>query len=45
MKSYSEICWLGYTHATVSIVFTLFSVEVFILLFLQYVGLIGPIRW
>ncbi len=45
MKSYSEISWPGYTHATVSVLLTLFSVGVFILLFLKCVWLIGPIRW
>jgi hypothetical protein len=45
MKSAPEISWLGYTHATVSVLLTLFSVGVFILLFLKCVGLIGPIRW
>ena len=45
MKSYSEICWPGYTHATVSVLLTLFSVGVFISLLLKCVGLIGPIRW
>ena len=45
MKSYSEISWPGYTHATVSVLLTLFSVGVFISLFLQCFGLIGPIRW
>jgi hypothetical protein len=45
MKSYSEISWPGYTHATVSVLLSLFSVGVFILLLLQCVRLIGPIGW
>jgi hypothetical protein len=45
MKSYTEISWPGYTHATISVLLTLFSVGVFILLLLQCAGLIGPIRW
>jgi hypothetical protein len=45
MKSGSEISWPGYTHASISLLLTLFSVQVFILLFLKCVGLIGPIRW
>ena len=46
MRSATEISWPGYTaHATVSVFLTLFSVGVFILLFLQCLGLIGPIRW
>ena len=45
MQLATEISWLGYTHATVSVLLTLFSVGVFILLFSQCLGLIGPIRW
>jgi hypothetical protein len=45
MKSATEISWPGYTHATVSVLLSLFSVGVFILLLLQCVRLIGPIRW
>jgi hypothetical protein len=45
MKSATEISWPGYTHASISLLLTLFSVGVFILLFLKCVGLIGPIRW
>jgi hypothetical protein len=45
MKSATEPSWPGYTHATVSVLLTLFSVGVFILLFLQCLELIGPIRW
>jgi hypothetical protein len=46
MKSAAEICWADYTHATVSVFLTQFSVGVFILLLFQCVGLIGPIlRW
>ncbi len=45
MKSATEISWPGYTHATVSVLLTLFSVGVFILLLFQCLGLIGPIRW
>jgi hypothetical protein len=45
MKSAAEICWVDYTHATVSVLLTQFSVGVFILLLFQCVGLIGPIRW
>jgi hypothetical protein len=45
MKSATEISWVGYTHATVSVLLTLFSVGVFILLLFQCMGLIGPIRW
>ncbi|MGA8478532.1 MAG: hypothetical protein WB696_11290 [Chthoniobacterales bacterium] len=45
MKSATEISWPGYTHATVSVLLTLFSAGVFISLFLQCLRLIGPIRW
>jgi hypothetical protein len=45
MKFGTEIFWPGYTHATVSVLLTLFSVGVFISLLLQCVRLIGPIRW
>ncbi len=45
MKFDTEIFWPGYTHATVSVLLSLFSVGVFILLLLQCARLIGPIRW